>query len=94
MYLRTVQLSREAAWYVTNGMSRENAVKHVLNLECQRNDPTNQIQTGDSSDIITYTDSSLNEPNIPDTPQIRLIAKELEKYFEYEITEIDDFDLK
>lgn len=94
MHLRTVQLSREAAWYVTNGMSRENAVRHVLNLEFQRNDPTNQIQTGDSSDIIIYIDSSLNEPNTPDTPQIRLIAKELEKYFEYEITEIDDFDLK
>lgn len=88
------QLALETAVLVQNGNSRNDAYKHVMSLHEKRNDPNNHIQTGDSSDIIIYIDSSLNEPNTPIAPQIKAIAKELEKYFEYEITEIDDFDLK
>jgi len=90
----TKRLSIEAAYYVTKGMSRDDACRKVLDLEQQRSDPSNQIQTGDNSDTITYIDSALNEPNILITPQILAIAKELEDFFDYEITEVDNFDLK
>lgn len=80
--------------YVTKGMGREDACRKVLDLEQQRNDPSNQILTGDNSDPIIYNNSALNEPNIQITPQILAIAKELEYFFDYEITEVDDFDLK
>lgn len=82
------RLSEEAAYYVSQGMSREDACEKVLDLEMERTDPDNRIDTGDNSDPIIYTDSSLNEPNTPNTPQINAIAKELEDYFDYEITEV------
>lgn len=71
------QLALEAAYYVTNGESRDDACEHVKNLEEKRNDPEYQIQTGDNSDTLMYIDSALNEPKVPDTPQIRAIAKDL-----------------
>ncbi len=86
--------AKEAAYYVSKGMNKDDACKKALDLEQRRSDPSNQIQTGDNSDPIIYTDSSLNEPIIPNTRQINAIAKKLEEFFSDNTTEIDDIDLK
>jgi hypothetical protein len=74
------QNAEEAAHYVQNGYSREEAVSKVKELNIQRDDPDNCVETDD--DVIEFLDSSLNYPKINKNAQNKAIAEELEDEFD------------